>query len=70
MTGTKRKNFLILEGRRLARGGPGVVTPAEWLYLYAKLIEEDQLDRQAELLAEFAAEIRERYNVSGDSVAV
>lgn len=71
MTGMKGRNFLILEGRRLARGAPGVVTPAEWMYLYTRYLrEEDLLGPQAELLAEYAAEIQSRYNISPDSVAV
>jgi hypothetical protein len=72
MTGVMRKNFLILEGRRLARDGPGMVTPAEWLYLYRSLLQEepDLLGRQVELLAEYAAEIQERYQIRLESAAV
>jgi len=66
----RRKNFLILEGRSLATGKRGQLTPAEWLYL-SKQVEDDLLDGQVATFTSFEKRIRGRYpQLEMDTVAL
>lgn len=53
----RQKNFLVVEGRKLASGGKGQLTAAEWLYLF-KQIEDDLAETQLVIFGEFARKIR------------
>ena len=55
----RRKNFLIIEGRLLAEGKRGHLTPEEWMYAYTQIADE-LIGAQVEVFAGLEKRIRNR----------
>jgi len=55
----RRKNFLVVEGRLLADGRQGQLTPEEWLYEYDQ-VKDELVGAQVAVVAEFKERIRKQ----------